>query len=95
MHRIALALLRGPNARRRPRERDRSGEQAGRSFMSGEKFSPVWDETLLYIAQTTSHGPEWWRRALEIHSRRDEYDAIVTRVRGVVVGRHYCAAFRL
>jgi glycosyltransferase involved in cell wall biosynthesis len=27
---------------------------------------------------TTSRGPEWWRLALEIQARRDDYDAIVT-----------------
>jgi hypothetical protein len=77
MHRIALALLRGPGARRE-RLRDPSGERAGRAYVFDERFSPVWDETLLDTVQTTSRGPEWWRLALEIHSRRDEYDAIVT-----------------
>jgi len=57
---------------------DPAGERAVRSYIFDEKFSPVWDETLLDSARTTSRGPEWWRLALEIHSRRDEYDAIVT-----------------
>ncbi len=77
MHRIALALLRGPSARKE-RLRDPTGEQAGRPYVFDEKFSPVWDETLLDSAPTASRGPEWWRLALEIHSRRDDYDAIVT-----------------
>jgi glycosyltransferase involved in cell wall biosynthesis len=77
MSRIALALLRGPSARRE-RLRDPTGEQAGRGHVFDEKFSPVWDETLLDRSRTASHGPEWWRLALEIHSRRDDYEAIVT-----------------
>jgi len=77
MHRIALALLRGPSARR-ARPRDPTGERAGRAYVFDEKFSPVWDETLLDGVRTASKGPEWWRLALEIQSRRDEYDAIVT-----------------
>ena len=54
------------------------GERATRTFIFDDEFSPVWDETLLDSARTTSRGPEWWRLALEIHSRRDDYDAIVT-----------------
>ena len=77
MSRIALALLRGPNARRE-RPRDPTGERAGRAYVFDESFSPVWDETLLDSMRTGSRGPEWWRLALEIHARRDEYDAIVT-----------------
>ncbi|MBV9287257.1 MAG: glycosyltransferase family 4 protein [Hyphomicrobiales bacterium] len=46
--------------------------------MFDEKFSPVWDETLLDSRGTRSRGPEWLRLAQEIHSRRDDYDAIVT-----------------
>ncbi len=77
MHRIALAVLRGPSARSE-RLRDPTGERAVRGYVFDEKFSPVWDETLLDSARTTSRGPEWWRLALEIHARRDDYDAIVT-----------------
>jgi glycosyltransferase involved in cell wall biosynthesis len=77
MYRIALALLRGPNARRE-RLCDPTGERASRAYLFDEKFSPVWDETLLDSVRTASRGPEWWRLALEIHSRRDDYDAIVT-----------------
>jgi glycosyltransferase involved in cell wall biosynthesis len=77
MHRVALGLLRGPNARRE-RLRDPTGERAGRGYILDEQFSPVWDEALLDSARTASRGPEWWRLALEIHSRRDDYDAIVT-----------------
>jgi glycosyltransferase involved in cell wall biosynthesis len=77
MYRIALALSRGASARRE-RLRDPTGERAPRSYVFDEKFSPVWDETLLDSVRTTSRGPEWWRLALEIHSRRDDYDAIVT-----------------
>ena len=77
MARIALALLRGPSARTE-RLRDPTGQRAVRSYVLDEKFSPVLDETLLDSVQTASRGPEWWRLALEIHSRRDDYDAIVT-----------------
>ena len=77
MHRIALAVLRGPSARSE-RLRDPTGKQATRGYVFDEKFSPVWDETLLDSGSITSRGPEWWRLALEIHSRRDDYDAIVT-----------------
>ena len=81
MYRIALALLRGPSARRE-RLRDPTGERAPRSYVFDEKFSPVWDESVLDSVRTASRGPEWWRLALEIHSRRDDYDAIVTWGRG-------------
>ena len=77
MHRIALALLRGPSARRE-RLRDPTGERAPRSYVFDEKFSPIWDETLLDGPRASSRGPEWWRLAQEVHQRRDEYDAIVT-----------------
>jgi glycosyltransferase involved in cell wall biosynthesis len=77
MYRIALALLRGPGARRE-RLPDPTGERAGRAYVFDERFSPVWDEALLDSVRTASRGPEWWRLALEIHSRRDDYDAIVT-----------------
>jgi glycosyltransferase involved in cell wall biosynthesis len=77
MHRIALAVLRGPSARSE-RLRDQTGERAVRGYVFDEKFSPVWDETLLDSARTTSRGPEWWRLAQEIHSRSDDCDAIVT-----------------
>jgi glycosyltransferase involved in cell wall biosynthesis len=77
MYRIALALMRGPSARRE-RLHDPTGERAPRPYVFDQKFLPVWDETLLDNARTDSRGPEWWRFALEIHARRDEYDAIVT-----------------
>jgi glycosyltransferase involved in cell wall biosynthesis len=77
MHRIALALRRGASARKE-RLRDPTGERAGRGYVFDEKFSPVWDETLLDSVRAASRGPEWWRLALEVHSRKDDYDAIVT-----------------
>ncbi len=77
MYRIALALLRGRGAREE-RLRDPTGERAPRRYIFDDRFSPVWDETLLDSARTAARGPEWWRLALEIHRRRDEYDAIVT-----------------
>jgi hypothetical protein len=77
MHRIALALLRGPSARRQY-PRDTTGERAPRGYVFDEKFSPVWDETLLDRPRAASRGPEWWRLAQEVQRRRDEYDAIVT-----------------
>jgi hypothetical protein len=77
MHRIALALLRGASARRE-RLHDPTGERAPRAYVFDEKFSPVWDKTLLDAPLARSRGPEWWRLAQEIQQRRDEYDAIVT-----------------
>jgi glycosyltransferase involved in cell wall biosynthesis len=77
MHRIAVAYLRGPSARR-VRPRDPSGERAPRTYLLDEKFSPVWDETLLDGARATARGPEWWRLAREIRRRQDDYDAVVT-----------------
>src|SRR5262245_11299726 len=77
MHRVALALLRGPGARRE-RPRDPTGERAPRSFVFDERFAPVWDETILDDLRTASYGPEWWRLAQEVQRRSNEYDAIVT-----------------
>ena len=77
MPRIALALRRGPSARTE-RLRDPARRAGRQATYFDEKFSPVWDETLLDSVRTASRGPEWWRLALEIHSRRDDYDAIVT-----------------
>ena len=77
MHRIAMAGLTGPSARSE-RLRDPTGERAPRYYVFDEKFSPVWDETLLDSPRAKSRGPEWWRLAQEVQWRRDEYDAIVT-----------------
>jgi glycosyltransferase involved in cell wall biosynthesis len=77
MHRIALALVRGPSARG-DRPRDPTGQRALRTYLFDEKFSPVWDESLLGRPGSPSRGPEWWRLAREIQQRRDECDAIVT-----------------
>jgi hypothetical protein len=77
MHRIALALLRGPSARTE-RPRDSTGERAPRSYVFDERFSPVWDESILDSQRVKSGAPEWLRLAQEVQRRADEYDAIVT-----------------
>lgn len=76
MHRVALAILRGPRARQ-PRVDDPTGETAPRGQVFDNAFSPVWDETLLDKAPPAK-GPEWWRLASEILRRGSEYDAVVT-----------------
>ena len=77
MSQIALAMVRGPRARRE-RADDPNGELAPRHYVFDEMFAPVWDETLLDCQKTPSRGPVWWRLAQELQRRRDDYDAIVT-----------------
>jgi glycosyltransferase involved in cell wall biosynthesis len=77
MHKIALAVARGPNAGQ-TRLRDPSGATAPRSYVFEDAFSPSWDESILNGGDSSGVGPEWWRLAREIHRRDGEYDAIVT-----------------
>jgi glycosyltransferase involved in cell wall biosynthesis len=77
MHRIALAVARGPNAGQ-TRLRDPSGEQAPRSYVFEDAFSPSWDESILNGNGWSRMLPEWWRLAREIQRLNAEYDALVT-----------------
>lgn len=77
MHRIALALIKGPSGRGQ-RIRDATGEMAPRGYVFDEMFAPVYDETLLDSPRAPSQGPVWWRLARELQRRKDEYDAVVT-----------------
>ena len=82
MARIAVAMLRG--ARRASTEpRDRTGATMPRGHLFDEMFSPVYDESTLDAAPAAlrlmnRRVPPWVQLALEVHRRRDEYDAIVT-----------------
>jgi glycosyltransferase involved in cell wall biosynthesis len=77
MHRIALAVARGPNAGK-TRLRDPSGEKAPRSYVFEDAFAPSWDESILNGADSSKVLPEWWRLAREIQRLHGEYDAVVT-----------------
>lgn len=77
MHRIALAIAKGPNAGK-PASRDPSGETAPRANVFEEAFSPAWDESILRGASSAGIGPNWWRMAREVLHRGSEYDGVVT-----------------
>src|SRR5579862_458487 len=77
MHRIALAIAKGPEAGNAA-SRDRSGATAPRSNVFDEAFSPAWDESILGRAGSSGIGPKWWRMAREILRREAEYDGVVT-----------------
>jgi glycosyltransferase involved in cell wall biosynthesis len=74
MPRIALAIAKGPEAKKA--RADRTGETMPRSHVFDEAFSPAWDESILDGA--TGRGPSWWRMGREILRRQHEYDAVVT-----------------
>jgi glycosyltransferase involved in cell wall biosynthesis len=79
--RIAVAIWRG--VRQSGTEpRDRTGETGTRQHLFDEMFSAVYDESILDAApglRLVNRGlPPWVQLALEVHARRDEYDAIVT-----------------
>ncbi len=76
-HRIALAVARGASESGNSPQ-DRSGENAPRSHIFDEAFSPAWDESMLQDAVSPGRGPAWWRMAGEILRRQSEYDALVT-----------------
>jgi glycosyltransferase involved in cell wall biosynthesis len=76
MHKIALAVARGPNGGK-PLARDPSGETVPRTYIFDDAFSPVWDDSILSGAEP-SKVPTWWRLAREAQRRHGEYDAIVT-----------------
>jgi glycosyltransferase involved in cell wall biosynthesis len=73
MHRIALAIEKGPGAGK-ALLRDSSGEKAPRDHVFEDAFAPVWDESIL---QGTGRSGRW-QMAGEILRRRDEYDGVVT-----------------
>jgi glycosyltransferase involved in cell wall biosynthesis len=77
MHKVALAVVRGPNAGKTPL-RDPSGVAAPRNYLFEEAFSPAWDESISNAADSSSRVPSWWRMAREIQRLQTEYDAIVT-----------------
>lgn len=82
MARIAVAMLRG--ARRAGTEpRDRTGATQPRYYLFDEMFSPIYDLSSLdagpaALRLMNRRVPPWVQLALEVHRRRDEYDAIVT-----------------
>jgi glycosyltransferase involved in cell wall biosynthesis len=77
MHRVALAVARGPNAGQ-TRLRDPSGATTPRTYLFDEAFCASWDESILSGTNASRMVPEWWRLAREIQRRHAEYDAIVT-----------------
>jgi len=82
MARIAVAILRGVG-RASTEPRDRTGATRPRGHLFDETFSPIYDESTLDAAPAAlrlmNRGvPPWVQLALEVHRRRDEYDAIVT-----------------
>jgi glycosyltransferase involved in cell wall biosynthesis len=76
MHKVALAVARGPNAGK-TRLRDPSGEAAPRTYVFDEAFSAAWDESILN-STASSRVPAWWRLARETRRLHAEYDAIVS-----------------
>jgi glycosyltransferase involved in cell wall biosynthesis len=77
MHRIALAVARGPNAGK-IKSRDPSGVTVPRTYLFDEAFCASWDESILASADSSKVVPQWWRLAREAQRRYAEYDAIVT-----------------
>jgi glycosyltransferase involved in cell wall biosynthesis len=77
MHKVALAVARGPNAGKAGL-RDPSGETAPRTYLFEEAFSAAWDESILRSIGPSGMVPNWWRMAREIQHLHAEYDAIVT-----------------
>jgi len=76
MHKVALAVAKGLNAKRAVR--DPSGLSAPRAYVFEEAFWPVWDEFALHITESSRLAPTWWRMAREIQRLHAEYDAVVT-----------------
>jgi glycosyltransferase involved in cell wall biosynthesis len=77
MHKIALALARGPQAAK-VGSRDTSGISAPRSHVFEEAFSPILDGSILNNVDSTSNAPLWWQLAREIQRLHGEYDAVVS-----------------
>jgi glycosyltransferase involved in cell wall biosynthesis len=77
MHRIALAMARGPNARK-TELRDPSGEMSPRSYVFDEAFSPILDESISGNAASSVPALTSWRMAREIQRRHADYDAVVS-----------------
>ena len=77
--RVALAMLGRPKGR----VRDTSGRSAPRGYLFDEMFHHRYDETALdetqrYATEPLRRLPSWVKLAMELHRRRDEYDAVVT-----------------
>lgn len=77
MHKVALAVTKGPNAGKAPL-RDPSGATVPRSYLFEEAFASSWDESILRDTDSSAKMPKWWRLAREIQRRHAEYDAVVT-----------------
>ena len=77
MHKIALAVTRGPNAGKTSLH-DPSGVTAPRTRLFDEAFSSSWDESILGTTDPSGMLPGWWRLAHAIQRLQAEYDAIVT-----------------
>jgi glycosyltransferase involved in cell wall biosynthesis len=80
--RIALAMLGRPAPGTAP-ARDTSGRARPRGYLFDEMFAVKYDESLLdgearYARPAYRRLPAWVKLAMEVHRRRDEYDAIVT-----------------
>src|SRR4051812_8694894 len=76
MHKISLAVARGPNAGKKA-GRDPSGESALRTYVFDDAFCATWDESILNGAPA-SRLPVWWRLAREVQHRHAEYEAVVS-----------------
>ena len=77
MHKIALAVARGPGAGKKWL-RDPSGATVPRTYLFDEAFSSSWDESILNNTDSSGMVPDWWRLAREVQRLHAEYDAIVT-----------------
>jgi glycosyltransferase involved in cell wall biosynthesis len=84
MQRIALALQGLPHDRAVLKSaRDSNGESAPRMYLFDDLFVRRYDESILQDAPPTLQSiyrtlPRWMQIALEVHRRRDEYDAVVS-----------------
>src|SRR5262249_38471103 len=62
---------------------DAKGETHPRTHIFDEAFAPMYDERILdeaprWLRPLYERLPPWVKLALEVHRRRDEYDAVVT-----------------
>jgi glycosyltransferase involved in cell wall biosynthesis len=77
MHRIALAIARNLNVGK-PSAPDPSGETAPRTHVFEDAFSPVWGQSILNGAASSTIAPNWWRMAREVLRLHSQCDAVVT-----------------
>lgn len=77
MHRIALAMARGPDAGK-AKLRDPSGATAPRSYLFDDAFSPIWDESIVTDAGSAGSPVGPWQMSRAIQRRHAEYDAVLT-----------------